>query len=84
MINDKINLDGLAHQGGTYSGLQVTLPHLPCGHFRTVPTLSSVTRISILHFGHGISYSTALRTSRVGPSTIDGGSAMRGYFWANV
>ena len=72
-MRDSANFDVFAHHGGTYSGLQVTLLHLLCGHLITEPASTPVTRISLLHFGHGMSYSTAFRTTSFGPSTIEGG-----------
>ena len=83
-MRDKTNFEVLAHQGGTYSGLHVTLLHFGCGHLMTAPASICVTRMSFLHFGHGMSYSIARRTSSFGPSTIDGGSAMMFSGSANV
>ena len=80
--NEKLRV--LAHHGGTYSGLQVTLPHRECGHLMTVPTATLVTRTSLPHLGQGMSISTARFNSSRGPSTMDACCDMLEISSANV
>jgi hypothetical protein len=80
---EKRKLRVRAHQGGTYSGRQVTLPHLECGHLITAPAATLVTRTSLPHLGHGMSISTARFNSRRGPSTIDACCDMQEILLAN-
>ena len=72
-----------AHQGGTYSGRHVTLPHFGCGHLITAPASIAVTRMSFAHFGHGMSSSTAFVMTSLGPLTMDGGEDINQLFLAN-
>jgi len=87
-MNDPMRLQAKfrvrAHQGGTYSGLQVTFLQRECGHSITAPASTLVTRIARPHFGQGMSNSVALVKTRSGPSTIDGGCDIRKFFQANV
>ena len=66
-------LRAFAHQGGIYSGRQVKLPQRECGHLMTAPACTSVTRMSLLHLGHDMSYSVTGRICNFGPFTIRGG-----------
>lgn len=53
------------------------------GHSIKVPVAIEVILISLLHLGHGISYSFVSRTSNLGPSTIEGKLVIDSFLYAN-